>query len=63
MKTKLQIGMWMMCVAALAQPRMKLFNGELVVVLRTNEHPGTIRLNIKDSKGKLKAKTLEINTK
>ena len=45
------------------QPRMKLFNGELVVVLRTSEHPGTIRLNIKDSKGKLKAKTLEINTK
>ena len=45
------------------QPRMKLFNGELVVVLRTGEHPGTIRLNIKDSKGKLKAKTLEINTK
>ena len=44
-------------------PRMKLFNGELVVVLRTGEHPGTIRLNIKDSKGKLKAKTLEINTK
>ena len=45
------------------QPRMKLFNGELVVVLRTSEHSGTIRLNIKDSKGKLKAKTLEINTK
>ena len=45
------------------QPRMKLFNGELVVVLRTSEHPGTIQLNIKDSKGKLKAKTLEINTK
>ena len=45
------------------QPRMKLFNGELVVVLRTSEHPGTIRLTIKDSKGKLKAKTLEINTK
>lgn len=45
------------------QPRMKLFNGELVVVLRTSEHLGTIRLNIKDSKGKLKAKTLEINTK
>jgi len=45
------------------QPRMKLFNGELVVVLRTSEHPGTIRLNIKDSKGKLEAKMLEINTK
>jgi len=45
------------------QPRMKLFNGELVVVLRTGEHPGNIRLTIKDSKGKLKAKTLEINTK
>ena len=45
------------------QPRMKLFNGELVVVLRTGRQPGNIRLNIKDSKGKLKAKTLEINTK
>ena len=45
------------------QPRMKLFNGELVVVLRTGRQPGNIRLTIKDSKGKLKAKTLEINTK
>ncbi len=45
------------------QPRMKLFNGELVVVLRTGQQPGNIRLTIKDSKGKLKAKTLEINTK
>ncbi len=45
------------------QPRMKLFNGELVVVLRTGRQAGNIRLTIKDSKGKLKAKTLEINTK
>jgi beta-galactosidase len=45
------------------QPRMKLFNGELVVVLRTGRQPGNIRLTIKDSKGKLKAKTLKINTK
>lgn len=45
------------------QPRMKLFNGELVVVLRTGRQPGNIRLTIKDSKGKLKTKTLEINTK
>lgn len=45
------------------QPRMKLFNGELVVVLRTGRQPGNIRLTIKDSKGKLKAKALEINTK
>ena len=45
------------------QPRMKLFNGELVVVLRTGRQPGNIRLTIKDSKGELKAKTLEINTK
>ena len=45
------------------QPRMKLFNGELVVVLRTGRQAGNIRLTIKDSKGELKAKTLEINTK
>lgn len=45
------------------QPRMKLFNGELVVVLRTGRQARNIRLTIKDSKGKLKAKTLEINTK
>jgi beta-galactosidase len=45
------------------QPRMKLFNGELMVVLRTGRQPGNIRLTIKDSKGKLKAKTLEINNK
>jgi hypothetical protein len=42
---------------------MNLFNGELVVVLRTGRQPGNIRLTIKDSKGKLKAKALEINTK
>jgi beta-galactosidase len=35
------------------QPRMKLFSGQLVVILRTTTTPGTITLTIKDKKGKL----------
>jgi hypothetical protein len=32
---------------------MKLFSGQLVVILRTTTTPGTITLTIKDKKGKL----------
>ncbi len=35
------------------QPQMKLFGGQLVVILRTTTVPGTMTLTIKDKKGKL----------
>ncbi len=44
------------------QPRMKLFNGKLVVVLRTTSHAGNIQLTIKDTKGELQPATLIIPT-
>ena len=44
------------------QPKMKLFNGELVVVLRTTSQAGIIRLHIKDNKGKLRSTTITIHT-
>ncbi|MBQ9231081.1 MAG: DUF4982 domain-containing protein [Prevotella sp.] len=44
------------------QPQMKLFNGKLVVVLRTTSHAGNIQLSIKDVKGELQPATLIIPT-
>ena len=44
------------------QPKMKLFNGELVVIIRTTSKPGNIRLHIKDRKGKLHPATILIHT-
>ena len=45
------------------QPRMKLFNGELVVVLRPTTKAGQATLTIKDQKGRLKPAVLTIDTK
>ncbi|MBQ7420415.1 MAG: DUF4982 domain-containing protein [Prevotella sp.] len=45
------------------QPRMHLFQGELVVVLRTTQKAGLIRLHIKDTKRKLKPITATIITR
>ena len=45
------------------QPRMKLFNGELVVILRPTKTAGKATLVVKDKRGKLKAATLTIETK
>ena len=45
------------------QPRMKLFNGELVVILRPTTKAGQATLTIKDQKGRLKPAVLTIDTK
>ena len=44
------------------QPRMRLFQGELVVILRTTLKVGSIRLHVKDAKGKLKPTTIVIQS-
>ena len=44
------------------QPKMKLFNGELVVVLRTTKQAGNMVLHIKDAHGKLRPATIKIPT-
>jgi len=44
------------------KPEMKLFNGELVVILRTTQKAGKATLVIKDKKGKLKPATLIVTT-
>ena len=44
------------------QPEMKLFNGELVVVLRPTKTAGKATLVVKDKRGKLKTATLQIKT-
>ena len=44
------------------QPRMKLFNGELVVILRPTTHAGKATLTVKDVRGKLKSAVLNITT-
>ena len=44
------------------QPEMKLFNGELVVVLRPTTKAGKATLTIKDKQGKLKPATLTFET-
>ena len=44
------------------QPRMKLFNGELVVVLRPTHQPGRVTLTIRDQRGRLQPAVLTIDT-
>ena len=45
------------------QPKMRLFNGELVVILRPTTHAGQAKLTVKDVRGKLKPAVLTITTK
>ena len=45
------------------QPRMKLFNGELVVILRPTTKSGKVTLTVKDQKGRLKPAVLSLETK
>ena len=45
------------------QPRMKLFNGELVVILRPTTKAGKATLTVKDQRGKLKPVMINIVTK
>ena len=45
------------------QPEMKLFNGELVVVLRPTTRAGKAILTVKDKQGKLKPHTLTFQTR
>ena len=45
------------------QPKMKLFNGELVVILRPTQKAGKATLTVKDQRGKLKPAILNITTK
>ncbi len=44
------------------EPHMKLFNGELVVVLRSTVKAGAVTLTIKDKRGKMKPAKLTFNT-
>jgi beta-galactosidase len=44
------------------QPRMKLFNGELVVILRTTQKAGKVTLTVKDQRGRLKPAVLNLTT-
>ena len=45
------------------QPKMKLFNGELVVILRPTTKVGKVTLTVKDQRGKLKPAILNLETK
>ena len=45
------------------QPKMKLFNGELVVILRPTQKAGNVTLIVKDQRGKLKPAILNVKTK
>ena len=45
------------------EPHMQLFNGQLVVILRTTKNAGKATLTITDRQGKVKPVTLTINTK
>jgi beta-galactosidase len=45
------------------QPEMKLFNGQLVVILRPTQTAGKATLTVKDKKGKMKPATLTLETK
>ena len=45
------------------QPKMKLFNGELVVILRPTMKAGKVTLTVKDQRGKLKPAILNVETK
>ena len=42
---------------------MKLFNGELVVILRPTQKAGDVTLTVKDQRGKLKPAVLTLHTK
>ena len=44
------------------QPKMKLFNGELVVVLRPTTKAGKATLTVKDQRGRMKPAILTIET-
>ena len=44
------------------KPTMRLFSGQLVVIVRSNKTPGTIRLKVTDRQRGLQ-KTININTK
>ena len=44
------------------QPTMKLFNGQLVVIVRSNKQPGTLSLTVTDEERQLQ-KTIDILTK
>ena len=44
------------------QPHMRLFNGELVVVLRSTEKAGRATLTVKDKRGRLKPAILTFDT-
>jgi len=44
------------------QPKMKLFNGELVVILRPTMKAGNVTLTVKEQRGKLKPAVLNIKT-
>ena len=45
------------------QPKMKLFNGELIVILRPTTKAGNVTLTVKDQRGKLKPAILNVQTK
>ena len=45
------------------EPKMKLFNGELVVILRPTAKAGRATLTVRDQQGKLKPAVLTIETK
>jgi hypothetical protein len=42
---------------------MKLFNGELIVILRPTTKAGNVTLTVKDQRGKLKPAILNLETK
>ena len=44
------------------QPRMRLFNGELVVILRPTHQAGRVTLTIRDQRGRLQPAVLTIDT-
>ena len=50
-------------IQSFKEPQMKLFNGQLVVILRTTQTAGKATLTIKDKQGKLKATTLTFETR
>ena len=45
------------------QPEMQLFNGQLVVILRTTKTAGQARLTVADPSGKMQPVTVSINSK
>ena len=45
------------------QPEMKLFNGQLVVVLRTTTKAGDVTLTVRDKRGKLKPAVVTLRTR